>query len=351
MFFKSNKIIGLDIGTSSIKVLELDVSSRKKSLVSFSIAPTPQGALVSGEIVEISEISQAIKNLLDQVKTKRKNVATGIWGGAVIVKRVNLPKMDENLLSEQLKWEAEQYIPFDIQEINLEYHILNSSSDNPETMDILLVAAKKDFIMNYIESVEMAGVSCSILDVSSFALANCYLNTYDSSQDGSVGIFDIGAGVTNFSVIENSEIVFARDIPFGGNVITSDIQKNLNISIEEAEVLKIDMGVGRPTPEELKPVLQASVDSLCEELSRSIDFFTTTSNQSSLNKIYITGGGSLTYGLKDVFFQKSQIEVLDLLPFQSIQVDSSVLSPDMLSQITPFAAISIGLGLRKAGDR
>lgn len=351
MLFKSNKVIGLDIGSSSIKILELDVSPKKSSLVSFAIAPTPPSSMIGGEIVDVQSISQTIKSLLDQVKTKRKNIATGIWGTAVVVKRVNLPKMEESLLDEQLKWEAEQYIPFDIQEINLEHHVLKTTPENPETMDVLLVAAKKDLIMNYLEAIETTGVSCSVLDVSSFALANCYLNSYGPTQNEAIGIFDIGGGVTNFAVIENDEVVFARDIPVGGMNITSDIQKHMNVSVEEAEVFKLDLSLNRPTPEELRGVIQATNAAICEELTRSIDFYTTTSGQSKLSKIFVTGGGSLTFGLREALSHASQLQVQDLLPFQNIQVDKSVMNPDTLLQIAPYSAVAIGLGLRKVGDR
>ncbi len=351
MLFKSNKIIGLDIGSSSIKILELDVSGKKTSLASFAIAPTPPNSMIGGEIVDVQAVSQTIKALADQVKTKRKHIATGIWGTAVVVKRVNLPKMEESLLDEQLKWEAEQYIPFDIQEINLEYHVLKTTPENPETMDVLLVAAKKDLILNYLEAIELTGISCSVLDVSSFALANCYLNAYGPTNGESVGIFDIGGGVTNFTVVENEEIVFARDIPVGGSNITSDIQKNMNVSAEEAEVFKLDLSLGRPTPEELKPIIQSTNNAICEELSRSIDFYSTTSSQNKISKIYVTGGASLTFGLKETLAQMSQLPVADLLPFQNIQVDKSVLNPETLLQIAPYSAIAIGLGLRKVGDR
>ncbi len=350
MLFKSNKVIGLDIGSSSIKVLELDVSGKKASLVSFAIAPTPANSVIGGEIVDVAAISEAIRSLIAQIKTKRKFVATGIWGTAVVVKRINLPKMDSQLLNEQIRWEAEQYIPFDIQEINLEYHALDTVPENPETMDLLLVAAKKDLIMNYLEAIETSGVSCGVLDVGSFALANCFLHNYGPTSD-TVGIFDIGSGVTNFSVIENGEVVFARDIPVGGSNFTSDIQKNLNVSSQEAEVFKLDLSLNRPTPEELKAVVQGTNSSICEELNRSLDFYSTTSNQNKIARIYITGGGSLTFGLKEALSQISQTSVEHLVTFQNVNVDKSVMNPDTLSQMASFTAVAVGLGLRKMGDR
>jgi len=350
MFFKSNKVLGLDIGTSTIKVVEIEVSSRKTSLVSFGIAPTPEGTMSGGEIENPTILSQAIRDLIQKTHSKRNNACVGIWGAAVIVKRVSLPKMDKQLLSEQIRWEAEQYIPYDIQEINLEYHILNSVNEGSETMDILLVAAKKDLIMNYLETVEAAGVSCSILDVSGFALANAFLFNYPEEKTSTVALFDIGCGVTNFVVLENGETVFARDIPAGGFHYTNDISKTLGVSLPEAEGLKLDFSASRPTPEELRPIIQSSHETLCEELNRSLDFFSTTSTQNKIEKIFITGGASQMLGLKEVLGNMTQTAIEFFNPFQKIQIEKGAISPDQAVQISSLAAVAVGLGLRKTGD-
>ena len=351
MFFDSNKVIGLDIGTNSMKLVELDVGQRKTTVVAFGVAPTPVGTIAGGEIIDPITLAQAIKALIEKVNSKRKHASVGIWGNAVIVKRVGLPKMELQLLDEQIRWEAEQYIPFDIQEINLEYHVLNSSQASVDTMDILLVAAKKDLIMNYLETVESAGVSCSILDVSTFALANCFMKNHPEFVNDTVAIFDIGSGITNFVVVENGEVVFARDIPMGGFNNTSDIQKGMGVSAEEAEGLKLDISLGRPAPEELKTIVQSSHENFCDELNRSLDFFTSTSNQGKIQRIYLTGGGSLMLGLKESLANLSQLSVEMFNPFHSIQVDKNAIATEYISQIAPLAAIAVGLGLRKAGDR
>lgn len=351
MFFDSNKVIGLDIGTNSIKVVELDVGPRKATVLSFGVTPTPAQTIVGGEITDPLTLSQEIKSLLAKTNSKRKHASVGIWGTAVIVKRVSLPKMDKQLLDEQIRWEAEQYIPFDIQEINLEYHVLSSSQASAETMDVLLVAAKKDLIMNYLETVESAGVSCSILDVSSFALANCFILNHPELANETSAVFDIGSGITNFVVVENGEAVFARDIPMGGLNYTSDIQKGMGVSMAEAEGFKLDISTGRPTPEELKGIVQSSHESFCDELNRSLDFFTSTSNQGRISKIYLTGGGSQMIGLKESLANLSQLPVEIFNPFHVVQVDKNVIATEYISQIAPLAAVAVGLGLRKVGDR
>ncbi len=351
MFFDSKKVIGLDIGTNSIKVVELDLGQRKTKVLSFGVLPTPAGTLAGGEITDPVTLSQSIRELIQKINSKRKHASVGTWGTAVIVKRVSLPKMDLQLLDEQIRWEAEQYIPFDIQEINLEYHVLTGTQSNVDTMDVLLVAAKKDLIMNYLETVEAAGISCSILDVSSFALANCFVQNRGTQISETAAIFDIGSGITNFVVIENGETVFSRDIPLGGFSYTSDIQKGMGVSIEEAEGFKLDISLGRPAPDDLKPIIQVAHESFCDELSKSLDFFTSTSTHSRIDKIYVTGGGSLMIGLKESLANLSQIPVEVFDPFENIQVDTKVIAQEYIAQISPLAAVAVGLGLRKVGDR
>jgi type IV pilus assembly protein PilM len=218
-------------------------------------------------------------------------------------------------------------------------------------MDILLVAAKKDLIMNYLETVEAAGVSCSILDVSSFALANCFLFNYPEEKTGISAIFDIGSGVTNFVVVENGEAVFARDIPMGGFNYTSDINKSMGVSLEEAEGLKLDLAMGRPVPEELKGVVQSTHEMFCEELNRSLDFYTTTSTQNRIQKIFISGGGSQMPGLRESLANLTQISIEIMNPLQRIQIEKNAVPPEYLEQTSSLCSVAIGLGLRKVGDR
>ena len=175
--FQSKKIIGLDIGTTYIKMAELNASNRGAKLVGFSYAPTPHNAIDRGEIKNIQALSETISALHKTMGTKRKTVCTSVWGSTVIVKKITLPRVDENIIGDLIRDEAEQYIPFDLNEVNLEYHILKSAHQS-ETMDILLLAAQKEYVMKHAEVVETAGLNCAILDVSGFAVANVFEMNY-----------------------------------------------------------------------------------------------------------------------------------------------------------------------------
>ena len=173
MFFKSKKVLGLDIGTSSIKIAELDVSGKGAQLLSFGFAPTPANSVAAGEISDITSVGIAVQGLISEIGTKRKNISTGMWGTAVIVKKITIPMMDRKLIQDQIRFEAEQYIPFDINNINLAHHVLKTSA-SPDTIDLLLIAAQNELVFQYTAVVESTGLKCSVLDVSGFALANCF---------------------------------------------------------------------------------------------------------------------------------------------------------------------------------
>lgn len=351
MFFGKKKLLGVDIGSSSIKVVELDFNKRQPKLISFGIAPTPPSAVSGGEILDNAQVSQVIQSLCQTMKTKRNMVATGIWGNAVIVKKINLPAMDVGLLGEQIRWEAEQYIPYDVQEINLEYHVLRSRAAPPETMDVLLVAARKDLIFNYVESVELSGVQCTILDVSGFALANCFTANYGELPGETIAVLDIGSGVTNFVVIDGGEVVFSRDVPVGGGNYTGEIQRHLNITVEDAEGMKLDAANNRPVAQEVMDVIQSQHEILAEEISKSIEFYTATSSDFPIQKLFLTGGGAQTPGLKDHIHNVTQIPIEFFNPLMGVEIDRKNFSHEYIAQIAPLCAVAIGLGLREVGDR
>lgn len=350
MFFGQKKIIGLDIGSTSIKLAELDVSRKGATLQSFAMTPTPPQTMAGGDIVEPTAISEAIAQLVQEVKSKRKSVASGLWGSSVIVKKISVPAMDEDLLSEQIRWEAEQYIPFDINEVNIEYKVLKSLGQNGETMELLLVAARHDSIFRMIETVSASGLNCEILDVSGFALANCFEANYGVIEGQSLGVLNLGSTVTNFVIVESGEVTFCRDIPIGGAHYTSEIQKGMGMSLQEAESMKISASMGQPVPEEVTSLINQSHESIVEEISSSIDFYLSTSQGNPISQCFVTGGGSRISGLVSFMSREVKIpcEIFD--PFLNVAVNDKNLSPQYASEIRDFASVAVGLGLRKPGD-
>lgn len=347
LFFRKKKIVGVDIGTSTIKLAELDVSRNSATLVSFGITPTPAQSFASGDIMNTQSIGDAIRALVQQVKTKRQSAACGLGGSSVIVKRISIPKMDENLIAEQIRWEAEQYVPYDINEVNLGYEILRKTASS-ESIDLLLIAAVQAHVFKYAEAMQIAGLNCDVIDVNGFAIANCFKKNYGDMPGQTVAILNVGSSATNMVILEDSEVTFSRDIAVGGLTYTHDLQKGLNVSLEEAEAIKLSVSSRQAAPEEANALIEATHEAVIEEIKMSIDFFLNSARSQTINRCFVTGGGAKTIGFMDRLAKTMPCEKLD--PFFNIKYSNKVFSRDYLDQIRDFSAVVLGLALRAPGD-
>ncbi|MES3038936.1 MAG: type IV pilus assembly protein PilM [Bdellovibrionota bacterium] len=350
MFFSSKKILGIDIGSSSIKFAELDVSKNSATLQSFGIVPTPGGSVGTGEVQDPNSLAAVLRGAVQQLKTKRKNISLGLWGTAVIVKRVTIPRMDKNLIKDQVRFEAEQYIPFDISTVALDYHLLNFKQ-GPETMDILLVGAQNDLIASYIEAIDAANLKTSIVDVSGFALANIFEFNYGVFPNTAIGILNFGATVTNFVVVFDGEVIFSRDIPVGGANFSHEISKGLGVSINEAESFKLNAVRSQEVPEEIHSIIASTNESLAEEIRNSLDFVNITSQGVQIQRCFFTGGSSATVGLIDTISRVTQLPFEPMNPTQKLKINSKKFPDEYMQQVLPLMSVALGLGLRQIGDR
>ncbi len=347
MFFKSKKLIGVDIGSSTIKVAEVDLSGNKATLLSFGSAPTPQGALNSGEIANPEALSSTIRGLIAEIKSKKKNICAGLWGAGVIVKKITIPRVEKKMIADQLRWEAEQYLPFDINTISLGYHVINPSGGN-DTMDVLLIAAQHEIVNQYRNLASSAGVELAILDVSGFAVANVFELNYGRLAD-TIGILNVGSGVTNFVVISQGETIFSRDVAIGGFNYTNEISKELGITLPEAESLKLSAGQAGSVPEEVSKIISTTNELVTDEIRNSIEFFVGGNNGAGFSRCFVTGGSSAVPGLQQSISQAANIQVEVLNPFLKIKAGKQF-NASYLSQIAPFCSVAMGLGMRKVGD-
>jgi type IV pilus assembly protein PilM len=350
MFFGNKKVLGLDIGTNSIKVAEMDVKGNKATLNGFAMGLTPPESLSTGDVVDPVGLGAAVRAVLNELNSKRKMVALGLWGTSVIIKKISVPQMEESLLAEQIKWEAEQYIPFDINEVNLEYKVLKGVSHSQETMELLLVAARQESVLRYAEVVINAGFECEILDVGGFALANCFEMNYGVLPGQVVALFNIGASVTNFIVIDNGELVFCRDIPVGGSTYTMELHKALGITPAEAEAMKLSIGRGEPAPDEAAGIINGTHEILQEELGGAVEFFMNTSHSSNIAHCYVTGGAAKAQGVLQALQRGLKIPCDHFDPFFNVSYNKRAFSDDYISQIKNYAAVALGLGMRSGGD-
>ncbi len=348
MFFKSKKVVGLDIGTSSIKMAEVEIVGKGARLLSFGFAPTPAGCLSNGAITNSMAISSSIQNLAAEIKTKRRLTSVGMWGTSVIIKKITIPKVEKKVLAEQIRFEAEQYIPFDISEIKLGHHVLPSSS--PDSMDVLLIAAQNEILTQYAAAISGAGLESSVVDVSGFALANCFELNYGKRRDETIALLNIGAGVTNFVVLHSGEVIFCRDIAVGGMSYTNEVHKEMGISVPEAEALKMSAIQGDAVPDEVHKIMRATTDAISDELRSGFDFFSQSSSGLSIQSAFYAGGGSGMPTLIKIIGEKTNIRFEQLNPFLRVASNLKNNSRQGLQQIAPFAPVVIGLALRSVGD-
>ncbi|GAO02309.1 type IV pilus assembly protein PilM [Anaeromyxobacter sp. PSR-1] len=350
---KKKLAVGLDIGSSSVKLVQLREKRGGWTLEAFATAPLPPEAIVDGALMNSSAIVQAVQEVLGRQKVKAKEVAIGVRGHSVIIKKISLPRMSQEELDESIQWEAEQYIPFDIKDVNIDTQILTPEGDAAGQMDVLLVAAKKDMINDYTSVCAEAGLTATVVDVDAFAVQNAFEVNYDGSPDETVVLINVGAAVTNVNVVAHGITTFTRDITMGGNAFTEEIQKQLNVSYDEAEALKVG-GQGESDaviPQEVERVIQGVADQLAGEVQRSLDFFASTSGGATIGRVYLSGGTARIPALFKAIEARAGAPVEVLNPFKNIEIDNRRFDPASILAAAPAAAVSVGLALRRAGDK
>jgi len=353
-FGRAKSLIGLDIGSSGIKVAEIRDTSKGYRLENFGIQPLPPEVIVDGAVMNTSAVVDAIQELIRSKKIKTKNVCTSVSGHAVIIRKIKVPAVSEEELAQSIQWDAAQYVPFDINEVNLDYQVMNPA-DEEGNMEVLMVAAKKDLINDYVAVIKEAGLSPLIMDVDSFALGNMFEVNYPIQEGEVVALVNIGASVINISVIKGDVVMFTRDVSAGGNQITEEIQRQLGVSFEEAEMLKIGGSGSGDTEEvmrqEVQDVIKSISDSLSTEIQRSLDFFTATSAEDSISRIWMSGGTCKISGLKEVIEERTGIPCERVNPFNNLAYDEKKFDVGYLQEIAPQAAVAVGLALRRVGDK
>lgn len=348
---KKRDVIGLDIGCSSIKLVELKGDKNGFKLQNLAISPLPPEAIVDGALMDSVTIIDAIKDVVNASRTKTKDVVTSVSGHSVIVKKISLPFMTEAELEESIQWEAERYIPFDINDVNIDFQIFGSTPENPEVMDVILVAAKKDIINDYVSVIMEAGLNPVIIDTDSFALENMMAINYEIDQEETIAIVNVGASITNMNIIKNNLSAFTRDIFKGGNQITEEIQRQLHVDHDEAEKIKVGAKVDLTSQPIIQNVLKTASESLAIEIGNSLDFFQSTTTYEKIAKIYLSGGGSKIKDFDMILQQQIGIPVEVVNPFKKIEYSGKNVDMEYLREIGPIMAVGVGLASRKVGDR
>lgn len=346
--FDKKELIGLDIGSSSIKAVELELGKKIPKLKHFGMISLPPEAIVDGAFMDSASIVESIRSLIEGLKVKTKNVAVSISGHSVIIKKINVAVMSEVQLEESIKWEAKQYIPFDIEDVNLDFQILDEPAGQDQ-MAVLLVAAKKDMINDYTAVIEEAGLRPVIVDVDSFAIENAYNLNYESPAEEVVALVNIGAGVMNINILKEGTSAFTRDISIGGRQITEEIQKRLKMTYEEAEALKVKERDSGPQSAEVEKIVQGIAEHLATEVRRSLEFYAASTSGGEIKKVFLSGGCAKIKMLPGLIEERIGTPVEVFNPFMQIDCNPEAFDPEYIKQIAPLTAVGMGLALRREG--
>ncbi|HXI09897.1 MAG TPA: type IV pilus assembly protein PilM [Thermodesulfobacteriota bacterium] len=351
-FLKKKDVAAFDIGSSSIKLVQMNQTKKGWELVRLGMAELPPEAIVDGSIIDALTVTNTLKDLIKEHGVKVKDAVSSLTGHSVIIKKVSFPAMTEDELAESIQWEAEQYIPFPITDVNIDFQILGADTEGRGQMEVMLVAVKKDVINDYTNVIKEAGLNPVVIDVDSFALENMMEINYPVAPGENIAMVNIGASITSISVILGGLTIFTRSIPMGGNQFTEEIQRQMNISFKDAE----DMKVGRKAPQaadsaSLPSAIETISTNLAFEVKRSLDFFLGGSQGSYVNKIYLSGGGSKAAGLQNLMQEKTNIPIEIANPFKNLEVNAKTYDKEALKEQAPFFGVAVGLATRRFADR
>ncbi len=353
LFSGGKHLAGLDIGSSSIKLAEIQESPKGRILTLFSQVPLDKGVIVDGIVTEPDALTATIKQLIKQSGSKRKRIVTSLSGHAVIVKKATFARMDEEELRTLIDDEAGKYLPFDdMSSVDYDFQILGDNPYNPSQMEVLIVAAKKEIIDGYTDAIQAAGLNPTIMDVDSFALETMYEENYEFDENDVVILVNIGASITNLNAVKGGVSIFTRDFTLGCNSVTEALAANLGVSFEEAEKAKVE---GRGSDEHARRTFREGLithaDPISSEIERSVDYFRSTYGSETIGRILVSGGGALIPDLVADLGRRLAIETEVIDPFRKILVDKKALPPESVAGIGPIAAVCVGLALRKIGDK
>jgi len=354
--FKWNKpLAAIDIGSHSIKLIQLKKTGKNYHLQHFGVMPLKHEAIVDGTIMDAGAVVESLRNLVKMEKIVTKDVVTSVAGESVIVKKIRIPYMTEKELAESITWEAEQHIPFEMSDVNLDFQIMASSGEphasGDDRMDVILVAARKSKMDDHVSILNEAGLNPIIVDTDVFAIENEF-EINGEPDDNVTALVDVGASTMNINILQSGTTLFQHDVAIGGNRYNESLQSAFGIEYEEAETLKMGVGFTETCGlEQVLPKLVSVSEELCDELKRSLDFFRSTAENVEIKKMVLSGGCARLKGLDTLFSKRLRIPVEVANPFRNIHYSGKVFDPEYLQDMAPMAAVGIGLAMRRMDDR
>jgi len=347
---RRTELVGLDIGSSSIKAIQLQRLRNRYRLCALGIAPIDPETIVDGKIVDAGRLSSAIQQIFEENKIDVKEVAVSVSGHSVIVKKIKVPQMTKAELRRGIAWEAEQHIPYSIKDVNLDFQILGETGPDKGEMDVLLAAVKKDTLNDYLAVISLAGLKAAVVDVDAFALENACTMSQKMKPDEVVALVNIGAAVTTINILLGGVSEFTRDSALAGNRYTESLQKSLGLPHERAEALKMGAPVNGQQFAEISPIIEKVNAELGGEILRSFDFFRSSAQVDAIHRMVLSGGCARLPALPPYLSQALGLPVEIANPFRDIIADPRKFDREYLSFIAPQMAIGVGLALREPDD-
>jgi len=344
----SDLLVGLDIGSHTIKAVELEPqNNRGRRLVHWGISPPLAEAIVDGEIMDRQLVTDAISNLFESREIKSRQVVAAVSGRAVIVKKILMNRLSAEDAQQAVYWEAEQHVPYDINDVSLDFEILGPAPNDPKQMQVLLVAAKKDMVLSFSDLIREAGLQPLIVDVDSFAAQNALEANYDFGPTEVVAILNIGSEITNIDITRAGVPYFTKDLQLGGNTFVEAAQRKFSLSQSEAAAVVR----GETSGFEVVPVVEQACEGLALALERAQAYLRTAGEAGSVTRIMLCGGSALTPGIADFLSRRFNVTAEVGNPLSRIGYDPALFAGQEVMKVAPLLTVGIGLALRRLGDK
>jgi type IV pilus assembly protein PilM len=350
---EGKNLVGVDIGTSSIKVVQLKDSRKGLGLQRLGYAPLTPQVIVDGQVMDAGAVTETLQRVFYNSKIKQREIALSVSGQSVIIRKITVPMMTAAELDEQIHWEAEQHIPFDIKDVQIDYQVLRRRPEASQ-MDLLLVAAKRDQIEDYAQLARNAKLKPVVCDIDAFTVQNLFEYSRGLPADQTIALINVGASLSTLNIIAGGVSAFTREIANGGNVITEEIQKQLNVPFDQAEAYKCggpanaeDPYRAGMVPQQVVQIIEAVTDAIAAEIQRSLDFFMATSGEGEIARIFVTGGTAALAPLSQAVERRARVPVESWLPTERVAVESRDVDANVLAFRAGQFSVALGLGLRR----
>jgi type IV pilus assembly protein PilM len=347
---EGKNLVGVDIGASSIKVVQLKEARKKLQIVRWGFAHLPPQTIIDGHVMNAGAVTEALARIFTDNKIQQKDVAIGVYGQSVIVRKITVPMMTPAELDEQIHWEAEQHIPFDIKLMSIDYEVLRRRPEAGQ-MDLLLVAAKKDEINDYASILREAKLKPAVVDINAFTIQNIFEHQYGLPPDGTIALLNVGAAVSSLNIVSKGVSAFTREITNAGNTITEEVRKTLNCSYEQAEAYKMGGGPTQIVPQEVTQIVNQACQGLAGEIQRSLDFYLATSGEQEISRIYVSGGSAYLAPLTQAIERRARVPVQLFDPMVNLGVDAKFVNEPQLRSMAAQMVVALGLSLRCDKER